>query len=185
MEREAMNVTHRTVGRPVGQRTRLHLRVILPAFMVVFIWGAGVQAFAQGNFGFGLIIGEPTGIAWKYKINYLNAIDGAIGFSPYDRFRIHADYLWQARPFQDEHLALHYGIGAAVGFGNTTYYDEHDHAYFLRHEELGFGARVVVGLTYAIPRSPVDLFFEMAPLIVATPEPGFGIDLGLGARVYP
>ena len=33
--------------------------------------------------------------------------------------------------------------------------------------------------------SPGDLFFEVAPLVIAAPEPGFGIDLGLGARVYP
>ncbi len=166
-----------TVGR--------YARAMLPFVFALLMVISGTSAYAQGNFGFGLIIGEPTGLAWKYKINHLNAVDGAIGFSPYDRFRMHVDYLWSSHPFNDEHLSIHYGLGAAVGFGGEQYFVRRGDTYFLRDTELGFGARVVAGLTYEIPRSPVDLFFEMAPLIIAAPGPGFGIDIGLGARVYP
>lgn len=167
---------------------RLLIRITRPFVLFVFatlLCGAVTQSRAQGMFGFGLIVGEPTGLAWKYKLNHQNAIDGAIGFSPYDRFRIHVDYLWHSYPFQEQHLAVHYGLGAAFGFGRTDYVFEHGNSYVLHEGDLGFGARAVVGLTYSIPRSPVDTFFEIAPLIVAAPGPGFGIDLGLGVRVYP
>ncbi len=174
-----------TVRRLASRTPRRTARIILMALAGVLLCAPGSQVLAQGNFGFGLIIGEPTGIAWKYKINHMNAIDGAIGFSPYDRFRLHVDYLWHARPFNDENLAIHYGLGGAIGFGRTVYYDEHGGEYFFRNSDLGFGVRLVGGLTYMIPRSPVDLFVEIAPLIVAAPGPGFGMDLGLGARVYP
>ncbi len=161
------------------------MKRVVPAILLACLLCAAQELHAQGKFGFGIVLGEPTGLAWKYKLNHLNAIDGAIGFSPYDRFRIHVDYLWHAYPFQDEHLAVHYGLGAAFGFGRTDYVVDHGSSYVLREGDLGFGARAVVGLTYTIPRSPVDLFFEMAPLIVAAPGPGFGLDLGIGARVYP
>jgi hypothetical protein len=157
--------------------------VLLAVLLCVLGLGEGR---AQGQFGFGFIFGEPTGVAWKYRLSHVNAIDGAIGFSPDDRFRMHVDYLWQSYPFNDQRLALHYGVGGAVGFGRTEYIAFRDgDAFVLRNQDFGFGARTVIGLTYMIPRSPVDLFLEAAPLFVLTPDPGMGVDVGLGVRVYP
>ena len=180
-----MNEAAQMINERMKGRKMRFLRSVLTAGLVSLLFGGGGGLHAQDKFGFGIIIGEPTGLAWKYNINHINAIDGAIGFSPYDRFRIHADYLWHAHPFDEDHLALHYGLGAAFGFGRTDYFVAQRGSYVLHNGDLGFGARVVVGLTYMIPRSPVDLFFEVAPVIVAAPGPGFGFDLGLGARVYP
>ena len=71
--------------------------------LVVFtvLLGAVPAAQAQSRFGFGFILGEPTGLSFKYRMNRDNAVDGAIGFSPWDRARIHVDYLWHARPVRD------------------------------------------------------------------------------------
>jgi hypothetical protein len=136
--------------------------------------------------GFGFVFGEPTGLAWKYRLNRVNALDGAIGFSPFDRFRVHLDYLWHSHPFDEQRLSLHYGIGPAMGFGRTEYFAINRRGdYVLRRDELGFGARTVVGLTYMIPRSPIDLFLEVAPVFVVSPDAGIGFDAGLGMRVYP
>jgi hypothetical protein len=139
---------------------------------------------AQGRFGFGLVIGEPTGLTWKYRMSHENAIDGVVGFSPADRFRIHADYLWSSHPFVDASFSLHYGAGAALGFASSTYFPSRD-GYFVRTVDLGFAARVPVGIDYAIPRSPVELYFELAPLVILSPSAGVGIDAGIGVRVYP
>jgi hypothetical protein len=153
--------------------------------LLILTAGSGM-AQTRGNFGFGFILGEPTGLAWKYKINRVNALDGAIGFSPFDRFRIHVDYLWHAWPFNDPNFALHYGPGVAIGFGeSTTFYKDRDDKYFVRSRQLGFGLRVPFGIDYAIPRSPVDIFFELAPLIIFSPDAGVGIDVGIGLRFYP
>lgn len=141
---------------------------------------------AQGNLGIGFVVGEPTGIAWKYRMNDYNAIDGAIGFSPYDRYRFHVDYLWHSGPFEERELLLHYGIGAAVGFGRTEYIvTEGRRRYFFRNDDVGLGMRGVVGLTYKVRRSPIDLFVEAAPLLILSPGSGFGVDAGLGIRFYP
>ncbi len=161
--------------------------LVRSAAILVVLCGLGVsQSKAQGQFGFGFIFGEPTGVAWKYRISHIHAIDGAIGFSPFDRFRMHVDYLWQSYPFDDQRLALHYGLGAAVGFGRDEVlaFREGD-TFVLQNQDLGFGARTVIGLTYMIPRSPVDLFLEAAPVFILAPDAGMGIDVGLGVRVYP
>ncbi|MBI1807688.1 MAG: DUF3996 domain-containing protein [Ignavibacteria bacterium] len=142
--------------------------------------------YSQGKFGAGFVFGEPTGFAWKYRLSQNNALDGALGFSPFDRYRLHVDYLWQAYPFHEQRLSLHYGVGAVIGFGRTQYVVVNGrYSYFLRDQEMGFAARVPVGLSYEIPRSPIDLFVEVAPLMIFAPGTGVGIDAGLGVRFYP
>lgn len=164
---------------------KIPLRVLSAAF-IVLICGLTSEVRSQGRVGFGIIVGEPTGVAFKYRMNSVNAVDGALGFSPFDRFRLHADYLWHTYPFEEDRLAVHYGFGAAIGFGRTDYIAVNPgNGYVLRSRELGFGVRGVLGLTYAIPRSIVDLFLEVAPVLVVTPDAGMGIDAGIGARVYP
>lgn len=180
-----MNDPTMGIGNFVSGVTLRIPRSVALAVLACVLAGAGTDLRAQGMFGFGIVIGEPTGLAWKYKINHINAVDGTIGFAPDDAFRINVDYLWHAYPFEEQHLAVHYGLGAAFGFGRTESEFPHNHSFAGNGEDLGFGIRGVVGLTYSIPRSPVDLFFEIAPLIVAAPEGGFGLDVGLGVRVYP
>lgn|SRR5512141_2515613 len=160
-------------------------RNILLGLLLLLAVGSGA-AQAQGRFGFGFILGEPTGLSWKYKMSRANALDGALGFSPGDRFRIHVDYLWFAYPFSDPNFSLHYGVGAAIGFGET-WFVEHGHAdgHWVGTTDLGVGVRVPFGINYAIPRSPVELFFELAPIVVLGPSAGVAIDVGLGVRFYP
>jgi len=141
---------------------------------------------AQGKFGLGFIFGDPTGFSWKYKISGTNAIDGVVGFSPFNRFRVHVDYLWNARSFSDPNFLLYYGVGGELGFGRTEYVVYRGrYAYFDRYEPMSFGARGVVGISYSIPRSPVELMLEAAPILVVAPVGGIGIDAGVGVRVYP
>lgn len=154
---------------------------------VLGLAGFAEPSFSQGRFGFGFIIGEPTGFSWKHRIDAANAIDGAIGFSPYDRFRLHVDYLWIAYPAQDQNFTLHYGVGAAMGFGWTEYISakRRGEVFLVRKNDLGLGVRGVFGVNYLIPRSPVELFLELGPLLIFTPDGGSGIDAGIGMRFYP
>ncbi len=139
----------------------------------------------QGRLGAGFVVGEPTGIAWKYRLNETNAVDGVLGFSPYDRYRLQVDYLWQTFPFEERKLGIHYGLGAAFGFGRIRYvvYDP-GNGYYVREDNMGFGVRGVVGLDYMIQKTPLDVFFEVAPVVALTPDPGSGIDVGFGMRFY-
>ncbi|HEX9006041.1 MAG TPA: DUF3996 domain-containing protein, partial [Bacteroidota bacterium] len=57
--------------------------------------------------------------------------------------------------------------------------------YFAQSGTLGFGLRLPFGIDYAIPRAPLELFFEIAPLVIVTPAGGAGVDFGFGVRFYP
>jgi len=162
------------------------LRFAECVLVVVMVIALPDRARTQGKFGAGVILGEPTGIAWKYKLDGDHALDGAIGLSPGDRFRLHVDYLWAKHSFQEEHLLLHYGAGLVIGAGGAGYLGvDRGETYVFVQRELGFAMRGVAGLTYEIPRSPFDLFVEIAPLLILSPGGGVGVDAALGARVYP
>jgi hypothetical protein len=163
-----------------------NLRSTECVLIVVMMITLTSSARTQGKFGVGVIVGEPTGVAWKYRISGENAVDGAIGLSPGDRLRFHVDYLWQKHSFQAQGLLLHYGAGVAFGTGGSRYLAlSRGDTYVLHQEDLGFAVRGVVGLTYEIPRSPFDVFLEIAPLLILSPASGIGIDAGLGVRIYP
>ena len=164
------------------QRRRALPRLVLSLAALLLLLNS--PAAAQRRFGYGLVFGEPTGLSWKYTLERANAIDGVVGFSPENRFRIHADYLWISRPFNDGSFSLHYGAGAVLGFGRTRYLVSDD-GYFIRSRELGFAARIPIGIDYAIPRSPCEVYFELAPMLIFAPDVGAGIDAGVGLRIYP
>jgi hypothetical protein len=142
------------------------------------------QTSAQGSFGIGLIVGEPTGLSWKYHLSDRNAIDGAFGFSPFDRLRLHADYLWTSRPFGERRLSFSYGVGGAIGLGKRIG-DTKRGLLGYSVQETGFGVRGPVGVTYEIPRNPIEIGIEIAPILVFGPDLAFGFDGAVFFRFYP
>ena len=70
-------------------------RIVVTLLCACFLCSVAVQqthAQERGRFGFGFEFGEPTGFTWRYRINYVNSVDGSIGFIPEDRARINVDY---------------------------------------------------------------------------------------------
>jgi hypothetical protein len=165
----------------------MNTRIVMILLCTCFLSSAAVQQMhAQdgGRFGLGFVFGEPTGFTWRYRINYVNSVDGSIGFIPEDRARINVDYQWHHHT--DPVFAFHYGIGAAFGLGGSDYVVFHDRGgYFVAHRELGFGVRVPLGFTIFPSGTPLDIFLEVAPVLVLTPETGVGVDAGIGVRIYP
>jgi hypothetical protein len=131
------------------------------------------------------MLGSPSGVSWRYKLNEGNSVAGLVGFSPYDRFRIHIDYLWNTRSFEEPQLRLYYGVGGAIGFGTTEFIGSRGkYIFFSPSDSAILGLRGAVGIGYEIPRSPVELMLEAAPVFVIAPASGLGLDAGIGARVY-
>jgi hypothetical protein len=138
---------------------------------------------APGSFSIGLIVGEPTGISGKYQLSDRNAVDGALGFSPFDRLRLHVDYLWLLRPFNERRLTLSYGGGIAIGLGKRLV-DGRRGVFGYVVQGVGLGLRGPVALTYVIPRTPLEAGIEIAPLLILGPEAGWGMDGGIFLRFF-
>jgi hypothetical protein len=137
------------------------------------------------GFGLGIILGEPTGLSAKLWTSKENAFDFGLGFSVggdrlaykgnYDRgnrVHFHMDYLWHSfnAISSTERFPLYYGIGGRFNGGGN--YDG------------SFGIRGVFGIAWFPHSTPIDIFFELVPVLQLTSSKGLGIDAGLGIRYF-
>ncbi|MDZ7758465.1 hypothetical protein [Rhodohalobacter sp.] len=123
------------------------------------------------NTELGVILGEPTGISFKGWQSERTAIDAALAWSFGDNgsVHLHADYLRHNWLDVDSgSLAFYYGIGARALFSDDS----------------KFGARIPVGLQYLFPETRLSMFFEVAPTLDLIPETSFGVNGGIGVRIF-
>jgi hypothetical protein len=127
----------------------------------------------KGRFGTGLILGEPTGVSLKYFLSDTIAIDGAAGWSFRDEtdLSLHSDILWHKFDLvslDKGQLPFYIGVGARVKFRENA------------EDEIGI--RVPIGVSYIFDDLPLDVFFEVAPIVNFTPSTQGGFTTGIGAR---
>ena len=125
-----------------------------------------------GNFGIGLVIGEPgdwgiTGKIWMARSSALQ-----LGLNVDDGTVLQGDYLWHyydlVHPSRGE-WPLYVGVGGAVALEG----------------EGAFAVRGPLGMDYLFDSVPVDLFVEVVPLIwFFDGGNDFRVDAGIGARYF-
>ncbi len=143
------------------------LTVILLLFSI-----AQVQA-QQKKFGLGMILGEPTGVIAKYWTSNRTAFDlaGSWSFSGENAFHFHGGYLFHSfNIFKVDkgRLPVYYGIGARLKLEDDT----------------RFGVRIPLGLSYMFENIPLDIFFEISPIMDLVPDTEFHILGSIGIRYY-
>ena len=131
------------------------------------------SAVSQGNFGMGVILGEPTGVSAKLWLTDRTAIDAAAAwsFSHEAALHLHADYLlhnFDLITVEQGRLPVHFGIGGRVKF----------------EDDSRFGIRIPVGLTYIFDGAPIDIFFEVVPILDLVPDTDFDLNAAIGARFF-
>lgn len=132
----------------------------------------------RGTFGIGFVLGEPTGVSWKYWLGPSKAVDGAFGYSFGDNFRVSANYIIHENAFEIPDFPLYYGIGGAIS-GSRGYIARSQRG------DFALGVRGVIGVSYLFKRAPLDAFLEVAPIVFIAPPLGLSIDFCFGMRVYP
>ena len=142
--------------------------------MAVLLLGARADA-AGGNFGLGIIVGEPTGVSGKLFVSNTNAIDGAVAwsFGNDTEFHLQMDYLYHFRSVfkvDSGKLPLFAGLGGRFKFRDGA--------------DNKFGARIPVGLAYHFANAPFDIFGELVPVLELTPSTDFVMEGAIGARFY-
>jgi hypothetical protein len=162
-------------------KNKLLFAIVLFAAIIL----AGSIKAQNRGFGIGVILGEPTGLSAKLWTSSVNAFDFGLGFSvggdrisyngSYNdgsRVHFHMDYLWHAfnAISAAEKFPLYYGIGARLNSGGG--YDG------------SFGIRGVFGIAWFPRSTPIDIFFELVPVLQLTNSVGFGVDAGLGVRYF-
>ncbi len=129
-----------------------------------------------GDQGYGLMLGNPSGLSGKFWFSDRVALDGAFGI---------------ARGEVDAHLSFLYhdfdtfqrmGIRTPANTDTALYFGLGPRILFEDDEE--FGIRIPVGVTFFPHRTAWEIFAEIAPVIRLTPDSGFNGDFAIGARYY-
>lgn len=145
--------------------------------VVLFLLGlvflpAALKAQDSG-FGLGVILGEPTGVSLKSWVGSRAAFDVAVAwsFEGEGAIHVHADYLFHNfRLFNIEKgdLVFYYGIGGRIKTVDKTQ----------------VGIRIPLGLSYLFEKEPLEIFFELGPIMNLTPKTLFRMTTGVGVRYY-
>ena len=123
--------------------------------------------------GLGIILGEPTGISLKSWVGRREAFDIAVAwsFEGEGAIHIHADYLlhnFRSFRIQKGDLVFYYGIGARVKTVDKTQ----------------FGVRFPFGLSYFFEGDPLEIFFELGPIMNLSPKTRFRMTTCVGIRYF-
>lgn len=127
----------------------------------------------QDGPGLGIVVGEPTGISFKYFLTQTTAFDAAVAWSFYHEgsFYIHADYLkhyFDLIQVEEGKMPLYWGIGGKVILSNESI----------------LGAHVPLGIAYMFESAPLDIFLEIRPGLNLLPATRFDMSGGIGVRYY-
>jgi len=142
--------------------------------VAAILLSAPVASLAQGSFGIGIIVGEPTGVSAKIWLSQRSAIDLAAAWSFADEtaLHIHGDYVthfFDLLSVSKGSLPLYAGVGARVKFGENDDY---------------IGIRIPVGLAYLFEGVPLDVFLEVVPLLDVAPDTEFTLNAAIGVRYF-
>lgn len=161
---------------------------LFPKASIILILIFYSSLFAQSpkgkGFGFGIIVGDPTGGTLKFFTHRSNAFVIDFGSSYFGSPRIGMDYLWQFNAFNSNIANLYAGTGGVIGFGNGhgIYYED---KYIRDKNNVGLGARGIFGVNIIPQRTPLEIFLELGVLVALVPNFDSSADVGLGMRFYP
>lgn len=144
---------------------------------VLFIFpGLAMARKNAGDQGYGLMLGNPSGLSGKIWFSDQIAIDGALGINQSD-VGIHLSFL-----FHDYNLLTNAGINKNPDLETPVYIGVGPRFIFSDNDE--FGIRFPVGVSILPHSTPWEFFAEVAPIIRTTPDTGFDGDFAIGARYY-
>jgi len=163
-------------------------RIIFLFTLIILIIGikpTQAQYAPEGkSFGFGIILGDPTGGTAKLWLTRDNALAFHLGASFFGSPRIGVDYLWHFDAFSSNIVNLYAGPGGVIGLGkgNGFWYRNR----FIRtNNEVGIGGRAMFGINVVPQRTPLEIFIELGVLIAFIPDFGSAADAAIGVRFYP
>jgi len=143
---------------------------IIIGFLVLF---SGLNYSQSKKIGAGIIVGEPTGLSFKYWLTEKTAFDAGLAWSFVDEnaFQIQADYLihnFNLIKIEKGKLPFYFGIGGRLKFST----------------DVIFGVRVPLGLAYIFSDEPIDIFLEIVPILDLLPQTDFTISAAIGGRYF-
>jgi hypothetical protein len=124
----------------------------------------------SGPSGLGIILGEPTGLSVKIWQNDNIAYDAAAAWSLGEdgALHLHADFLQHNYNLLNQDFPVYYGLGGRVRL----------------EDDPKLGVRIPLGISHKFSETPMDIFFEIVPVLDLVPETSFAMNGAIGIRYY-
>lgn len=141
-------------------------------FTLVFLFSS--QVFAAGDWGYGFMVGYPTGITAKKILANGRAFDAGAGWSlgGHTNFQIHSDWLFNKQDAlywnDKDPMDLYFGIGGRMKFA----------------DDIEVGVRIPLGLAYFLSERQLEIFTELAPIWDFLPSSEIEAQFMIGMRYY-
>ncbi len=150
--------------------------------LIIINFSLRAQSPGRKELGFGIMLGDPSGLTLKYWQTQVNAFVFDFGTSYFGNPRLNADYLWHFDAFNSRIANLYAGPGVALGFGsNGGFWNKN----FRSDKNAALGVRGVFGVDILPIRTPLEVFVEVGVLVGLAPDFGSGLDGAIGIRYYP
>ncbi|MFP4520838.1 MAG: hypothetical protein ACLFQK_01705 [Fibrobacterota bacterium] len=119
--------------------------------------------------GIGVILGDRTGLSFKYWNSSKLAADAALSWNDGGLY-LHADYLmhFSIASGRAWRLPVYLGLGSSVFLADNS----------------SVGLRIPVGLNYIMTRMPFDFFLEIVPTMGLSDGMGFDTNVFGGLRFF-
>lgn len=141
-----------------------------------------------GEFGAGIILGNPSGLSGKLWLERKQAIDFGLAFSLSSYFQVFSDYLlhfpnaFGKRGEFVSRLSPYIGIGGTLAISTGS--DQNSRPFSDRKDFTGLGVRIPLGIEW-IPQTPsIGVFIELVPGLFIIPGTEGFLNWGMGARYY-
>jgi hypothetical protein len=146
------------------------------------------------DFGLGIYLGQPSGLAVSYWLSPAVAVSGIVGgwLHPATGGVLSARLFYSVRdltkgvePFE---VNLYFGGGVGVGWLQRDRWHDHSDPWPHRHthpyqEPLVF-LQPAVGGQLLLRKVPIEIFVELSPALLLTPGPQMEAAGGLGGRYH-
>ena len=155
--------------------------------------GGGGSSGALAGIGFGLQIGTPTALTFKFgapgNADIVLGIGAGIAFrgDPFG-LSLHGDYLLTLAPLLHNgtiNLDFYMGPGLwIVLFNAGSFAFFNGYIVATNFNLFGIGARLPIGLNLRFTTAPVEFYLELDPALFAFPAVGFFVGSALGFRWF-
>jgi len=164
------------------------MKYTIPLLIALLVVQVHPQTPLGRKTGFGIVLGEPTGLTIKTAWSKQTDLSASLGSSYFGALRIGVDWTWNFDAFHDPTVHLYIGPGIALGIGGGSgilYRSVKGDYYYRASGETGLGIRGVIGTSGMFKDEPFEFFMELGPMIGLVPAIGSSFDLALGVRFYP
>ncbi|HBB66547.1 MAG: hypothetical protein A2X28_07955 [Elusimicrobia bacterium GWA2_56_46] len=146
------------------------MKIPLALFCALTFAASPLRAQKAGDFGAGVVLGDPSGATAKLWLDDSRALDMGLGLD--GDVTLYGDYLWHSwkvlpQPAKGR-LPVYLGLGAQLG-------DDH---------HSGLGLRAVAGAAYWLPRDTVEIFLDIVPVFFLSHDDAAEVNVNIGLRYY-